>query len=107
MLRFTDYRGIPNIETDHEGPLTVSSTAVTLKSLMSGAAIHANTQFVGVRVETAAIRMTVTGTTPTATKGIPYSSSDEILLSRAEAEMAQVIRSTGADGGVQVWQYTS
>lgn len=107
MSRFTSFQGIPNSEVAHQGPLTISNTAVTLTSLLSGGALHANTQFVGVRFETQPVRMTVNGTTPTTTLGIPYGITDEILLSRAEAEAAKLIRSTGSDGGIQVWQYVA
>ena len=49
----------------HQGPLNVGATAVTLLSLLSGGALHAETRFVEITVETDDIRLTVNGTTTT------------------------------------------
>lgn len=101
-MRFSEFAGRPNLAAAHAGPLTVTAAAATLASLV---ALHANTSFVLLKVETAAIRLTVNGTTPTTTKGFDNAVGSEILLSKAEAENAQVIRSTGADGALQVAQF--
>ena len=103
-MKFTEFRGIPNEAVAHEGPLTVSSTAITLLSLLSGGALHAETRFVEITVETDDIRLTVNGTTPTSTLGRAVLADSSRLLSRAEADKAKLIRMT-ADATLQVTQY--
>ena len=101
-MRFSEFRGLPNKAAAHAGPLTVGAAAATLASLVT---LDAATAFVVIKVETAAVRMTVNGTTPTSTKGFNFIADTEIVLSKAEADLAQFIRSTGADGALQVAQF--
>lgn len=101
-MRETDFEGIPNTAAPHEGPLTVSNTAVSLASL---ATLHADTRVVEVGIEDAAVRLTINGTTPTATLGSTYPAGTVIRLSRQEADLAQFIRNTGTDAALQVRQY--
>lgn len=103
-MKFTDFRAMPNEAAAHQGPLTVSSTAVTLLSLLSGGALHADTRFVEIAVETDDIRLTVNGTTPTTTLGRQVLADSTRLLSRYEADKAQLIRVT-TDAVIQVAQY--
>jgi len=104
-MRESDFQGIPNFNAAHEGPLAVSSTAVTLLSLLTGSALHADTKAVLLCVEDAAVRYTVNGTTPTATLGFAAIAGQFIRLSRQEADVAKFIRSTGTDSALQVAQY--
>jgi hypothetical protein len=106
-MRFAEFSGnpIPTAAAAHQGPLTVGAAAVTLLSLLSGAALHADTQFVLVTVETDELRLTVNGTTPTATLGFKCPVDTERLLSRAEADNCKLIRSGSADAKIQVAQY--
>lgn len=104
MMRFSDFHGIPNPAAAHAGPLAVGVAAATLASLVT---LDAATEFVLIRVETQALRLTVNGTTPTATLGFNYAVDSEILLSRAEADVAKLIRSGGADSAIQVAQFKS
>lgn len=103
-MKFTDFRGMPNEAAAHEGPLTVSSTAITLLSLLSGGALHAETRFVEITVETDDIRLTVNGTTPTTTLGRAVLADSSRLLSRFEADKAKLIRMS-TDAKIQVTQY--
>lgn len=95
---------IPNTATATEGPLTVSSSAVTLQSLISGGAWHAATDHVYVSVETDQVRISPEGGTPTSTKGHLISTGQAFWLTRGEADVAKVIRVT-ADAKLQVTQY--
>lgn len=101
-MRLTDFQGIPNSNAAHQGPLTVGNAAAALTSLLT---LHAQTQYVLLNVETAAIRLTLNGTAPTSTLGFNYATATEILLSRAEALTCQVIRATAADGALQAAQF--
>jgi hypothetical protein len=92
----------PNLAAAHAGPLTVGSTAATLISLIT---LHADTRSVFITIEDAALRLTVNGTTPTATLGFSYVAGTAVRLSRAEVEQAQMIRATGTDAKIQVAQY--
>lgn len=103
-MKFTEFRAVPNGAAAHQGPLTVSSSAVTLLSLLSGGALHAETRFVEITVETDDIRLTVQGTAPTSVLGRPVLADSSRLLSRAEADLAKLIRIT-ADATIQVTQY--
>jgi hypothetical protein len=104
-MKFSDFSGLPNMGAAHQGPLTVGAAAGLLTALLAGAALHKDTRFVLVTVEAQPIRMTVNGTVPTSTLGFGYAAGAEILLSRAEAESARLIRSGGSDSAVQVSQY--
>lgn len=101
-MRFSEFAGRPNNNTAHAGPLAVSSTAITLASLVT---LDAQTCFVVIKVETAAIRLTVQGTTPTSTLGFNFLADTQIVLSKAEAEKCKIIRATGTDAALQVAQY--
>jgi hypothetical protein len=96
--------GIPNAAAAHAGPLTVSSTAAALTSLVT---LHAATTFVLIKIEDAAVRLTLNGTTPTTTLGLNYVADVQLVLTRAEADVAQFIRATGTDAKLQVAQYTN
>jgi len=104
-MKESDFQGIPNNEADHEGPLAVSSAAVTLLSLLAASDLHQNTRAVLISIEDAAVRYTINGTTPTATLGFAAIAGQFIRLSREEADLAQFIRSTGTDSALQVAQY--
>ena len=103
-MKFTEFRAVPNAAAAHQGPLTVSSSAVTLLSLLSGGALHAETRFVEITVETDDVRLTVQGTTPTSALGRAVLADSSRLLTRAEADLAKLIRVT-ADATIQVTQY--
>lgn len=103
-MKFVEFRGIPNSAVAHQGPLTVGAAAVTLASLLSGGALHAATRFVEITVETDDVRLTVQGTTPTATLGRLVLADSSRVLSRAEADTAKLIRVT-TDAAIQVTQY--
>lgn len=105
-MKFTEFRAVPNAAAAHQGPLTVSSSAVTLLSLLSGGALHAETRFVEIAVETDDVRLTVQGTAPTSSLGRLLLVDSSRLLSRAEADLAQVIRVT-SNAALQVTQYTN
>ena len=105
-MKFTEFRAVPNAAAAHQGPLTVSSSAVTLLSLLSGGALHAETRFVEITVETDDVRLTVQGTAPTSSLGRLVLVDSSRLLSRAEADLAQVIRVT-TNAALQVTQYTN
>ena len=95
---------IPTPATTTEGPLTVSSTAITITSLISGAAWNAATDHVLVTVETDQLRIDPAGGTPTATKGHLHNPGAAFWLTRGEADAAKVIRVT-TDAAIQVTQY--
>jgi len=101
-MRETDFQGIPNFNAPHEGPVTVGAAAQALKDLVT---IHVDTKVVLIGVETAAVRFTVTGTTPTATLGFNAVAGASIRLTRQEADAALFIRATGTDAALQVAQY--
>jgi hypothetical protein len=103
MQAFRDFMGQPNMNVAHQKG-TVSSAAITLVSLLSGAALHASTQFVEISVENDDVRLTVQGTAPTSTLGERITDGSSKLLSLAEAQVAQVIRET-TDAVVQIKQY--
>lgn len=105
-MKFIDFQAIPNSAAAHNGPLTVSSTAVTLLSLLSGGALHAATQFVEIAVETDDVRFTVQGTTPTATLGTQLLADCSRIFSRHEADKLQLIR-VSTDAVIQVIQYVA
>ena len=99
-----EFEGVPNTAAAVEGPLTVSSSAVTLLSLLSGGALHAQTQFVRVSCETDDVRVACDGGTPTATKGRKLLADSSRLMSRNEADQAKLIRVTN-DAVIQVEQF--
>jgi hypothetical protein len=104
-MRLIDFHANPNPAAAHEGPLTVSTTAVTLLSLLTGSALAANTVYVRVSVEAADVRYTVQGTTPTSTLGRRLTADSSVLLSRHEADLCKLIRAAGTDATIQVQQY--
>jgi hypothetical protein len=105
-MRFNELTACrPNMGAAHEGPLTVGAAAATLESLLAGGAIHAQTQKVVVTIEAQPVRLTLNGTTPTATLGFNLIAGTVIELSRAEAEGAKFIRAGATDATVQVAQY--
>ena len=101
-MRFTEFQGIPNNAAPHVGPLTIDDTARPLTSLIT---LDPATQWVNIKVETAALRLTVNGTPPTGTLGKNYVADTEFMLSRQEADNCQLVRSTGASSAIQVAQY--
>jgi hypothetical protein len=101
-MRESDFQGIPNFNAAHQGPLTVGAAAAALTGL---ATLHADTKVVLIAVETAAVRYTVNGTTPTSTLGFAALAGQFIRLTRQEADAAKFIRSTGSDAALQVAQY--
>jgi hypothetical protein len=104
-MNFANFAGRPNMGAAHQGPLTVGNTAGLLTALLAGGALHAQTQFVLITIEAQPVRLTVNGTPPTATLGFSHAAGAEILLSRAEAEAARLIREGGTDATIQVAQY--
>lgn len=103
-MRESDFEGIPNLNAPHQGPVTVGAAAVALTALIT---LHAATQVVLIAVETAAVRYTVNGTTPTATLGFAAVAGQFIRLTRNEADVAKFIRSTGSDAALQAAQYVN
>lgn len=103
---FVEFLGQPNHAAAHQGPLTVGAAAVTLLSLLAGGALHADTRFVEISVEDDDLRLTVQGTTPTATLGRKVTEDSSRLMSRAEADACKLIRIT-TDAKIQVIQYTN
>jgi hypothetical protein len=105
-MKFSSFEGQPNgaATAAHVGPIAITGTAQLLRNLIT---IHADTQYVMLTVETAAIRLTVDGiTAPTSALGFNFGVVDtDILLSRSEAENCRLIRSTGSDGAIQASQY--
>ena len=94
----------PNAETVTQGPLTVGVAAATLLSLVSGNAFNARTTMVMLSVETDSLRLTLDGTAPTATKGHLINPGKIMMLTRAEADAAKMIRVT-TDSKIQVSEY--
>ena len=78
---------------------------IAIGTLQTGA-LHAETRFVEITVETDDVRLTVQGTTPTSALGRLLLVDSSRLLSRAEADLAKVIRVT-TDAALQVTQYTN
>lgn len=105
MQPFSEFVGLPNSAAPHQGPLTVSNTAVTLLSLLSGGALHDETRFVQLCIEDADVRLTVTGTTPTTTLGRKLLQDSAPILSRGQADACRLIRAAGTDVKLQVIQY--
>lgn len=101
-MRESDFEGIPNLQAPHEGPKTVGAVAAALTALIT---LHADTKVVLIAVETAAVRYTVNGTVPTGTLGFAAVAGQFIRLTRQEADVAQFIRSTGADAALQAAQF--
>lgn len=106
-MRFSDFQGKPNnnAAAAQVGPLTIDNT---VKRLTTIAPLDTATEFVVVRVETASLRLTIDNqTNPTTTLGFQYPVGSEILLSRAEAENARMIRDTATSAAIQVAQFTA
>lgn len=102
-MRMIDYQALPNNEVATQTG-TVSSTAITLVSLLSGGALHAQTYFVEISVEDADIRLTDDGTTPVAaTLGLKVTNGSRKVLSRAQASAAKIIATSGT-ARVQICQ---
>lgn len=95
---------VPLTSVATEGPLTVTNAAVTIASLIAGAAFAAQCNAVMVSVETDQIRLDPNGGAPTTTKGHLISPNQKFILSREEADVAKVIRVT-TDAKIQVTQY--
>lgn len=103
-MRMIDFQALPNPEVATQTG-TVSSAVITLVSLLSGSAVHAQTNFVEVTVEDADIRFTDDGTTPVAaTLGKKITNGSRRLLSRAQAENCRLIR-VSADARIQISQF--
>lgn len=104
-MKMIDFCALPNVEVATQSA-TVGASSATLLSLLAGGALHGQTQYVGISVETADIRLTRDNTTPTSSLGelIPYDSGKKIL-SMAEALNAKVIRAGGTNAAIQIWQY--
>lgn len=101
-MRFSEFQGLPNKSAPHEGPVAVTSSAAKLTALI---ALHAATRFVIVRVETAPLRLTMDGTAATATKGFAYEPGQSLLLSKAQAENASLIRNDTTNAAIQAAQF--
>ena len=105
-MKLSDFQGLPNTLAAHVGPVAVPSTAggVLLTSLFT---LHEATRFVLISAETADVRLTDTGTAPTATLGysIPATTPPCIVeLSREQALTAKVIQAA-AGATLQIGQY--
>lgn len=72
----------------------------------STVALNAATGYVHVQVETAAVRLTLNGTTPSATVGFRYDAGVELLLSIAEWSASKWIREGSTSAKLQVGQYS-
>lgn len=94
---------VPNTAAT-EQQVTFPAAAATLLSLLSGGALHADTNLVIIAVETAGMRICPTGGTPSTTLGVPYSAGQIFELSRKEADVAKVIRAAAGSTG-QILQY--
>jgi hypothetical protein len=103
-MRLSEFQGLPNKDTAHAGPVTIGATATPLTSVVT---LGAWTHFVLVRVETAPVRLTFDNASPTATRGFRIESGEQLLLSKAEAEHARLIRAESADAALQVAQFIS
>lgn len=95
---------IPNPEQPHL-TVTVSATAGTIAALAS-TTLEPHTEIIVVQVETAAVRWTVNGTTPTATVGYRAEAGDVLTLSRGEADVAKFVRES-VDAKLQVGGYSA
>lgn len=101
-MRFAEFQGLPNKDTAHAGPITIGTTGALLSTLIT---LHATTHFVLVRIETAAVRLTFDGAAATTTRGFRHEAGEQLLLSKAEAENARIIRADGADATIQAQQF--
>lgn len=101
-MRESDFEGIPNFNAPHVGPIAVGAAAAALATLVT---LHADTHVILIAVETATVRYTVNGTTPTGTLGFAALAGQFIRLTRQEADAAKFIRATGNDAALQVAQY--
>jgi hypothetical protein len=88
----------------HAGPIAIGAAAQSLKDAVT---LHADTRFVQVRVENEDIRLTINGTTPTASLGSKYIADMSVTLSRAAADSCKLIRAGSADAVIQVIQFTN
>ena len=105
-MKLIDFNSLPNTAVAAQGPLAVTNAAaVTLKSLLSGAAFHAKTQFVRVRIEDAPLRAWTNGSTPTSTAGRLYDHGDEIVLPLAQADNCKLIATTATNANLQVEEF--
>ena len=93
---------IPNTAAAQQ-TATVTSSASLLTALL-GTALHAATDLVQISVETDAIRLCPTGTVPTGSLGVSIPVGTVLELTRAEADVARVIRVTN-NATLQVVQY--
>jgi len=99
-MRMIDFQAIPNFAATDQSA-TVGSSASLLTALVT---IHANTRFVRLSVDTDDVRLTVSGTTPTASLGRKVTVDSAIVLSEYEMRAAKLIRVT-ANATIQVQQY--
>ena len=101
-MRFSEFQGLPNKAAPHDGPIAVTASATALGSLIT---LHTATRFVIVRVETAPLRITFDGTAPSSTKGFSYDAGYSLLISKAQAEQAKLIRADTTNAAIQVQQF--
>lgn len=88
------------VVADHQ-TLAVTDTATGTDSV----AVAAECGHVQVQVETAAVRVTINGTTPTPTLGTRLTAGQLVLMSRAEWAASKWVREGGTSALLQVAQY--
>lgn len=105
-MKMIDYCATPNKAVAPQTGTVGTGAAVTLRSLLSGGALHAQTQFVAISVEDASCRLTFDGSTaPTATLGEFVTNGSRKVLSAAQAENCRVIGVSGT-ARLQIAQYS-
>lgn len=90
------------VVADH-GVVDVTDTVLDVDS--STVELNDKTGYIHVQVETAAVRLTFNGTTPSATVGFRYEAGVELILSRAEWLASKWIREGSTSAKLQVAQY--
>lgn len=85
--------------------VTVGATAQTLSQM--GYTLHPNTDVLQIHVEGADVRVTVNGTNPTGSLGVPWSSGTLWELSAVEAGVAKFIREGALNATLQIAAFTA
>jgi len=94
----------PNPSQAH-AVVTVGATAQTLSEL--GYTLHPNTDVLQIFVEGADMRVTVNGTTPTGSVGVPWGAGTLWELGAVEAGVAKFIRAAGINATLQIAAFTA
>jgi hypothetical protein len=101
-MKLSEFEAKPNPQASDQS-VTVDGTSKTLAEL--GLLLDPATEILIISVEANSVRRTISGTPATMTLGRLFGPTDVIIMSRAEAELAEFIATDAPSAPIQVGQY--